>query len=280
MKKITEELLEEYEKYLIEEEKSKATINKYLCDLRKFLLFAGERDVTKILTMEYKEYLLQQECYEVNSINSFLVALNGFLEYMGWHDARIKTCKIQKTAFASENKYLTKKEYKRLVAAARKLGNIRLVFILNTICSTGIRISELKCITVEGVKKGRIVIHNKGKVRTILIPDKLQKELQLYVTDRKIKTGAIFCTESGKEIHRSNVWRAMKSLCTEAEVEAEKIFPHNLRHLFAQCFYALKKDIATLADVLGHSSIETTRIYIRTTCEEHRKELEELGLVV
>ena len=148
---------------------------------------------------------------------------------------------MQKTAFVSENKYLTKEEYKRLVAAARKKGNIRLAFILNTICSTGIRVSELKDITVEGVKKGKVVIHSKDKIRTVLIPDRLQKELCLYFSDKKIENGPIFCTESGKAVHRSNIWREMKGLCEEAGVEAEKIFLHNLRHLFAQCFYALKK---------------------------------------
>lgn len=280
MRVITESLLEEYAKYLAQEEKSKATINKYLCDLRKFKDFAGEREITKTLTVDYKEYLLQKQCYEISSVNSFLVALNRFLEFMDWHDSKVKTCKVQKAVFAAEEKYLTKNEYKRLVLTARKKGNLRLALILNTICSTGIRISELKYITVESVRKGKAVIHNKGKIRTILIPAELQKELKLYAAQKKSVEGPIFCTGSGKAMNRSNVWREMKALCTEADVAAEKIFPHNLRHLFAQCFYSLKKDIAKLADVLGHSSIETTRIYIRTTCEEHRKQLELLGLVV
>jgi len=277
---LTDILVDEYCDYLRSEEKSKATIQKYRCDLCKFQEYLQGREVSKELVIAYKEALLQKQCYEVSSINSYLTALNCFFEYMGWHECKVKTCKVQKTAFAAENKYLTKNEYKRLVSSARKKGNMRLAFILNTICSTGIRISELSSITVEGVKKGKVMIHNKGKIRTILIPLELQKELKLYIIQKKIEAGAIFCTASGKTVDRSNVWREMKALYAEAEVEAEKIFPHNLRHLFAQCFYALKKDIATLADVLGHSSIETTRIYIRTTCEEHRKELEQLGLVV
>lgn len=280
MRLLTEKLLEEFETYLTQEEKSGATISKYLCDLKKFQQFAKGRNVTKTLTMEYKEYLLKSLRYEISSVNSFLVALNCFLEFAGWNDAKVKTCKIQKSGFASEEKFLTKAEYKRLVGAARRKGNVRLTLIFNTICSTGIRISELEFITVESVQKGKAVIHNKGKIRTILIPQELQKELKLYVAQKKILQGEIFCTSSGRSVNRSNIWREMKALYQEANVAAEKIFPHNLRHLFAQCFYELKKDIAKLADVLGHSSIETTRIYIRTTCEEHRKQLEMLGLVV
>lgn len=280
MQVLSEELLNNYKQHLTQEEKSKATIEKYVCDLKKFQVFAAGNEVTKNLTMEYKENLLKEQKYEISSINSFLVALNRFLEYAGWYDARVKTYKVQKAAFAPENKYLTKAEYKRLVLAARKRGNSRLALILNTICSTGIRISELSYITVACVKRGKVVIHNKGKIRTILLPSQLQKELGVYLAQNKITQGAVFCTSSGKPVNRSNVWREMKALYNEANVEPEKIFPHNLRHLFAQCFYSLKKDIAKLADVLGHSSIETTRIYIRTTCEEHRRQLEALELVM
>lgn len=280
MRTITDELLKQYREHLREQEKSKATIEKYLCDLKKFQKYTANREVSKSLTMEYKEYLMNMQQYEISSINSFLVALNCFLEYAGWYDARVKTYKVQKQGFLAENRYLTKAEYKRLVLAARREGNHRLVMILNTICSTGIRISELSYITVEGVKRGKVVLHNKGKIRTILLPAKLQKELGLYLAQRRIRDGVVFCTSTGKNIDRSNVWREMKALYKDAGVDAEKIFPHNLRHLFAQCFYSIKKDMAKLADILGHSSIETTRIYIRTTCEEHRKQLEMLELVV
>lgn len=280
MRIITERLLKEYESFLQLEEKSRATIEKYMCDIKKFREFAMGREVKKSLVMEYKEWLAFGKRYEISSVNSFLVALNRFLEYMGWYDARVRTIRVQKAAFASENKYLTKVEYRRLVDAARKRGNGRLALILNTICATGIRISELAYITAESVKKGKVVIHNKGKVRVILIPSKLQKALGVYMAQKHILAGPIFCTAGGKTVNRSNIWREMKSLYEDAHVEPEKIFPHNLRHLFAQCFYALKKDIAKLADVLGHGSIETTRIYIRTSCEEHRKQLEMLDLVV
>ena len=280
MRVITETLLKEYREYLIAEEKSKATIEKYMGDLRKFQQYAGSQEVTKALVMAYKEQLVSSQRYEISSINSFLVALNRFFEFAGWYDVRVKTYKVQKAAFAPENKYLTRAEYKRLVEAAKRKGNVRLAHILNTICSTGIRISELSYITVSGVKRGKVVIHNKGKIRTILIPAKLQKALGIYIAGRHLTQGPVFCTVSGMAVDRSNVWREMKGLCKEARVDAEKIFPHNLRHLFAQCFYELKKDIAKLADVLGHNSIETTRIYIRTTCEEHRKQLEMLNLVI
>lgn len=280
MRIITDELLKQYCTYLCQEEKSKATIEKYFCDLKKFQNYATGEEVTKELTIAYKEHLVKIQQYEISSINSFLVALNRFLEYMQWYDARVKIYKVQKQAFAAENKYLTKAEYKRLVLTARRKGNDRLAMILNTICSTGIRISELSSITVDCVKRGKVVLHNKGKIRTILLPTQLQKELGLYIVRHNIKSGVIFCSSSGKPIDRSNVWREMKALYKDAEVDADKIFPHNLRHLFAQCFYSLKKDIAKLADVLGHNSIETTRIYIRTTCEEHRRQLEMLELVL
>lgn len=280
MRIITDELLKQYRAYLCQEEKSKATIEKYLCDLRKFQNYAIGQEVTKELTVAYKEYLIETQQYEISSINSFLVALNRFLEYMQWYEARVKIYKVQKQAFASENKYLTRAEYKRLVLAARRKGNRRLAMILNTICSTGIRVSELSSITVDCVKRGKVVLHNKGKIRTILLPTQLQKELGIYIAQHQIREGIIFCSASGRPIDRSNVWREMKALYKEANVDAEKIFPHNLRHLFAQCFYSLKKDIAKLADVLGHNSIETTRIYIRTTCEEHRRQLEMLELVL
>ena len=279
MRIMSDELIESYKEQLTQEEKSIATIDKYICDLKKFQAFAAGREVTKRLTMEYKEHFVIEQQYEISSINSFLVALNRFLEYAGWFDARVKTYKIQKAAFASENKYLTKTEYKRLVLAARKKGNVRLAQILNTICSTGIRISELSYITVACVKRGKVVIRNKGKIRTILLPAQLQKELRMYLARNRITQGVVFCTATGKPVNRSNVWREMKALYEDAKVDMEKIFPHNLRHLFAQCFYSLKKDIAKLADVLGHNSIETTRIYIRTTCEEHRRQLEQLELV-
>lgn len=276
---ITEEMLADFRNYMLEEERSKNTINKYLRDIRKLKDYAQGTEVTKSLVVEFKEKLLYQDNYEISSINTFIIAINRFVEYMGWYDVKVRTYKIQKTTFVSDEKYLSKQEYERLVTAARKAGNIRLAMLLNTICATGIRISELKSFTVESVKRGKVVIHNKGKIRSILIPLELQKKLKCYIVQKKITKGIIFCTSSGKPMERSNIWREMKALCRQAGVEEKKVFPHNLRHLFAQCFYSLKKDLARLADVLGHSNIETTRIYIRTTYEEQRRQLELMHLV-
>lgn len=275
---ITENKIETYLQYLYEEEKSKATIEKYHCDLRKLMEYAGDKQIDKTLMIAYKEQLLK-DGYKITSINSFLVASNRFLEYQGWYDARVKTYKIQKEAFCPDNKCLTKSEYKKLVQTAKEQKRTRLAMILQTICATGMRISELEYVTDTAVKNGMVQVHCKGKIRTILLPDKLRKELLFYTSKRKQKKGPVFCTASGKMVNRSNIWKEMKALCEAAGVNPEKVFPHNLRHLFAQCFYEIKKDIAKLADVLGHSSIETTRIYIRTTSREHRKQLNQMGLV-
>lgn len=276
---ITEKTLIGFREYLEEEERSKNTIQKYLRDIRKFMDYAQGAEVTKSLMIAFKEKLLYKDHYEISSINTFIIAVNRFLEYMGWYEAKVKTYKMQKTSFVPDEKYLTKKEYERLVMTARQSGNIRLAMILNTICATGIRISELQYFTVESVKQGKVVIYNKGKVRNILISSELQKKLKCYIIQKQIKKGVIFRTSSGKPVERSNIWREMKALCRQAGVSEEKVFPHNLRHLFAQCFYALKKDLAKLADVLGHSNIETTRIYVRTTCEEQRRQMELMHLV-
>lgn len=276
---ITNKMLKQYEQHLLEEEKSPSTVQKYMCDIRKLADYLGDAEVDKNKMIAYKEKLLKTDKYKVSSVNSYLVAANKFLEYMGWQEAKVKTYKVQRESFCSEKKYLTKGEYKRLVQTARKKKNIRLVMILQTICATGMRVSELQFITVENVEKGMVDIHCKGKMRTILLPGKLQKELRRYIRKEKITEGMVFCTATGNAIHRSNIWKEMQSICEEAKVEKDKVFPHNLRHLFAQCFYEIKPDIAKLADVLGHSSIETTRIYIRTTCNEHRKQLEMMNLV-
>lgn len=278
-REITEQILGEYQKYLIEDEKTQATIRKYLCDLRKLMDYATGREIDKTLMREYKDKLLNEDHYKISSINSFIVATNRFLEFMGWQEARVKTYKVQKEIFCPENKYLSKAEYFRLIKTAKITGKKRLVMILQTFCATGIRVSELKYITVEAVRSNSVIICNKGKIRTILLPDDLRKALLYYIAQQGIKKGIVFCTTSGKVVNRSNIWREMKKLCEEAGVDEQKVYPHNLRHLFAHCFYQMKKDIAELADILGHSNIETTRIYIRVTGEEHRKQLNEMKLV-
>lgn len=276
---ITEAELEAYSEYLYEEEKSSATIKKYLCDLRKLMEYAKGQEITKKLMIAYKEYLYGEKQYKTSSINSFLVAANRFFEYKGWYGLKVKNYRIQKEAFIPEERDLTEAEYRKLVKTAKKLGNIRMSLLIQTICSTGIRVSELEAVTVAAVKKGTAVLYNKGKERKILIPQKLQMKLLCYIARHQLEEGPVFQTSGGKPLDRSYIWRNMKALCEEADVEKGKVFPHNLRHLFAKSFYEMHKDIAKLADMLGHGSIETTRIYIKTSSAEHRKQLESMGLL-
>ena len=263
--------------YLIQEEKSTATVEKYFRDARAFLIFAGQTAVTKEMVMAYKESLIEKE-YAVRSINSMLASLNSLLDFLGWGDCKVKSLKIQRQIYCNEERELTKAEYLRLLEASRKQPKLNL--LMQTICSTGIRVSELKHFTVEAVRHGEIVVRCKGKTRIILIPGKLKKLLLNYAKRQGILSGMIFITKCGKPMNRSNIWSQMKKLCEAAEVKASKVFPHNLRKLFARTFYSIEKDIAKLADILGHSSINTTRIYIMSTGTEHRKKIERLGLVV
>ncbi|MCI8835985.1 MAG: site-specific integrase [Ruminococcus sp.] len=278
-RRITEEMIEEYRNYLYEEEKSRATIEKYLCDLKKLIGYANGQTLTKSLMLNYKEKLYREDRYKINSVNSYLVAANRFFEYMQWYELRVKTYRVQKEIFCTEEKYLSKAEYKRLLRQAREEKKIRLYMILETLAATGMRVSEIQFLTVSAVRRGTVEINNKGKVRTVLLSTQLQKQLLLYLVDARIHSGVVFRTKRGKAVDRSNIWREMKELCQKADVLPDKVFPHNLRHLFARCFYQIKKDIAKLANVLGHNNIETTRLYIRTTPKEHRKQLEMLDLL-
>lgn len=274
---LTETIVEEFYQYLVLEEKSTATLEKYLRDARAFFVYAGQQNVTKELMMAYKNGLIEKG-YAVRSINSMLASLNSLLVFLGWQDCKVKNLKAQRQTYCAEEKELTKAEYLRLLTAAEHRPQLRL--ILETICGTGIRVSELRFFTVEAVKRGEIAVRCKSKTRTILLPSKLRKLLLDYAKKSGIPSGAIFITRSGKPLNRSNIWAQMKSLCKAANVKASKVFPHNLRKLFARTFYGIEKDIAKLADILGHSSIDTTRIYIMTTGTEHRKKIERLGLVV
>ncbi len=270
--------LSDFERYLNEEEKSQATIEKYLRDVRKFFCFAGERAIDKALTKAYKEALRQ--AYAVASANSMIASLNAFLRYMGLNACCVRQFKVQRQMYCSAEKELTKEEYVRLVNAAKEKGNGRLSLLLETICATGIRVSELQYITLEAVKRGEAIVHCKGKTRTVFIPVRLQKKLLDYAKRQRRTSGAVFVTRTGKPINRCNIWREMKALCERAGVSPGKVFPHNLRHLFARTFYQLERDIVKLADILGHSSINTTRIYVVTTGAEHRKKLERLRLIL
>lgn len=274
---LTQAQLVEFQNYLISEEKSAATVEKYLRDARTFLLFVDGREITKELTVAFKKTLGEQN-YAIRSINSMLASLNKLLIFLGWEDCRVKTLRCQRKTYCSEDKELTKAEYMRLLEASKK--QVQLNLVLQTICGTGIRVSELKYFTVEAVKRGELSVRCKSKTRTILVPGKLKRMLLDFARKRGITEGAIFVTKGGKPLDRSNIWAQMKRLCRKAGVNPSKVFPHNLRKLFARTFYGIEKDIAKLADILGHGSIETTRIYIMTTGTEHRRKMERLGLVI
>ncbi|MDD6232187.1 MAG: tyrosine-type recombinase/integrase [Frisingicoccus sp.] len=276
-RKITDTQIQSFHQYLIREEKSRATVEKYLRDVRAFDMYAGEQIISKEVVMAWKKELQIKE-YAVRSINSMLASLNSLLDYLGWSDCKVKSIKQQRQIYCAEEKELSRAEYMRLLKAAENKPQLQLV--MKTICGTGIRVSELKFFTVENVKQGEVTVNCKAKSRTVLIPGKLRKLLLDYSRKEKIHSGVIFINRNGEPLNRSCIWAQMKSLCEEAGVNPGKVFPHNLRKLFARTFYGIEKDIAKLADILGHSSIDTTRIYIMTTGTEHRRIIERLGLVV
>jgi site-specific recombinase XerD len=276
-KVITQGSLEDFSRYLIREEKSPATMEKYLRDTRAFLAFAQDRPVSKELVAEYKRTCIDRG-YAVRSINSMLASINSLLEFMGWPECKVKNIRMQRQTYCPEDKEMTKSEYLRLLEASS--GDERLNLVLQTICGTGIRVSELRHFTLEAVKAGQISVNCKGKIRTILIPKRLRSMLMNFAKSKKITSGPVFVTKSGKPLDRCNIWTQMKRLCDAAGVQPSKVFPHNLRKLFAKTYYAVERDIAKLADILGHSSINTTRIYIMTTGAEHRRQIERLGLVM
>lgn len=267
-----------YMEQMIADEKSRSTREQYERNIRTFLNYAEGKQLTKELVIEYKDVL--QIRYRPSTVNVILAALNGFFEYLGHDELKVKQLKIQRAAYCSERKELTREEYLRLVQAAGKRRDERIAVILQTICSTGIRVSELRHITAEAVEQGEAVISLKGKVRVILISGKLKKLLRNYIKRHRISSGSVFVSRSGNPLDRSNIWKMMKALCKEAGVSPEKVYPHNLRHLFARSFYRIEKDIAKLADILGHSSINTTRIYIISTGTEHQRHMEALKLVI
>lgn len=272
---ITNEQIRSFALHLHEDEKSEATVEKYTRDVSAFSSFLRERELTKQEVMEYKKQI--SENYAPASVNSMLVSINSFLDFIGFHDFRVKLLKIQRQMFVSEKKELTAAEYRRLLKAAQ---GTRLALVIQTICETGIRVSELEFITVEAVECGRAVVDCKNKTRVILIPTALRKILLQYIKKTGVKAGSVFVTKTGKKLNRSNIWRDMKALCERANVDQEKVFPHNLRHLFARTFYSLERDIVRLADLLGHSSINTTRVYTIETGREHFNCLERMHRVL
>ena len=275
---VTAKAIAEFKEHLILEERSIITIEKYIRDVKAFTAYTQNTVVTKETVISYKKHL--QETYAVRSVNSMLASINSLFAFLNWHDLKVKSLKLQQQVFCPEEKELTKAEYARLCRTAERKHNERLNLILQTICGTGIRVSELQYITVEAAKNGEAVVNCKAKTRSVFIVKELKQKLLRYAAEQNIKSGMIFVTRTGKPISRTNIWREMKALCEEANVNPQKVFPHNLRHLFARVFYGIEKDIAKLADILGHSSINTTRIYIISTGTEHRQRMENMRLII
>ena len=274
----TAERIAAYGRYLKQEERTPATLEKYLRDVRAFALWLDGEAVTKEAVTGWKERLLVER-RAPSTVNAALSALNGLFRFLGWEGYRARFVKVQRRLFRDPTRELSRTDYDRLIAAARELGRERLALVMETIGATGVRVSELRYLTVEAVQRGRAEISLKGKVRVILIPTKLARKLLKYAKKNKTVSGEIFLTGNGKSLSRRQIWAEMKRLCVQAGVEPSRVFPHNLRHLFATAYYRAYRDIAKLADVLGHSSIETTRIYLLTSGAEHQRQLDRLGLV-
>ena len=275
---ITKQTMDRFYEYLIEEERSSGTIEKYIRDVRLLQSWLGSEPVTKENAARWKQELLQSG-RAPSTVNSMLAAANTYFRFMGWDDLKLKSIRLQRRFFRENERELTKSEYQLLMDTAKKRGDERLALLMETICATGIRVSEVPYITTDAVKKGRARIAMKGKLRTILIPAQLCRKLHKYSIKHRIQRGEIFLTKNGTRLERKQIWAQMKALCKYAGIERNKVFPHNLRHLFARCFYRISHDISSLADVLGHSSIETTRIYLISTESEHIKKIAHLGLV-
>lgn len=275
---ITFDYIINFERYLQSAERAAGTVEKYVRDVSRFALWLRGRGVTKELTAEWKEYLVEQQ-YSPTTVNAMLASVHKFFQFAGWEDCRVHFLRVQRQMFREQSRELTKEEYMRLVNTARSQKKERLALLIETICATGIRVSEVRYLTVEAIGQKKAKISLKGKIRTILLPDKLVRKLRQYAQKQKIVSGQIFLTRNGTGMSRKQIWADMKALCKQAGVEATKVFPHNLRHLFARVFYKSSRDIARLADVLGHSSIETTRIYLLTTGTEYRCWLDRLELI-
>lgn len=274
---ITAGSIKDFEALLIRDEKSAATIEKYIRDVRAFARFLGERPVSKELVVQYKNRIAEK--YAPASVNSMLAAVNFFLKSLGLYECTVKTVRMQRQSFRAGEREMSRNEYFRLLGAARKKKDARLYLLMQTICSTGIRVSELRFITVESLIHGKARVSLKGKTRIVLIPKSLIKELSIYARTRGIKQGSIFITRGGKALDRSNILHEMKALCEVAHVDRCKVFPHNLRHLFACLYYKAEKDLSRLADILGHASVDTTRIYTSVSGAEQQRKIDQLGLV-
>lgn len=277
-KTLTGTAIQSFAAHLRSEERAGATVEKYLRDTREFAAWLDGREAGRETVLEWREHLLQKGRSPV-TINAKLSALNSLFLFLGWENCRVKYFKIQRRAFRDQSRELTRGDFERLLETARSLGRERILLAMEAVCATGIRVSELRYLTVEAVQNGSMEVRLKGKVRPVFLPDKLCRKLLKYAKKKKIASGEIFITGNGTGLSRKQIWREMKSLGEKAGVEATKVFPHNLRHLFATLFYKSCKDIVKLADVLGHSSIDTTRIYLISTGKEHARWLNRLGLI-
>lgn len=275
---ITKTTIEQFEAYLHKEERSNGTVDNYIRNVRELAAWLAGQAVTKEQLVAWKD-ALQAKRLQPTTVNAKLAAIGCFLRVMGWQDCQVRFLRVQRRVFREKEKELTREEYEKLLAAAQQQGSARLALLLETICATGVRVSEVQYITVEAARRGRVDVTMKGKIRTILLPNKLCRKLLKYAKQTKTASGKIFLTRNGTALSRKQIWAEMKSLCQAAGVSPGKVFPHNLRHLFATVFYRACHDIVKLADVLGHSRIETTRIYLVTTGFEYAKQLEQLGLV-
>ncbi len=278
MRKITNELITKFKEYLINEEKSAATLDKYIRDITVFMYWSNSQELSKSIVLEYKQEIIKK--YAPASVNSIISSLNSFFVYNEWYDLKVKSIKIQKQIFADKDKELTKAEYERLLKAAKSKNNKRLYYLMQTICSSGLRVSELRFITTDAVRCGQATINCKGKMRIVILPKQLCKMLKDYIKENYIKSGSVFVSKNGKPLDRSNIWSDMKKLCESAGVSKDKVFPHNLRHLFARTYYSIQKDVVRLADILGHSNVNTTRIYTMESGIVHRQQIQKLGLLL
>ncbi len=277
--RIDREMMEGFRAYLVERECAGATVAKYIHDVEMLAAFCGGEITDKNTLIAFKQHL-QERGYAPASINSMLAAVNRFLAFAGFPQWKLRYLKAPRSTFCGKERELTRRDYERLVSAAKHAGNRRLELLVQTMCATGIRVSEVQAVTVESLRCGQAEIHNKGRIRTILLPKKLCGLLLTYCKERAIRSGPVFVTRTGKPLDRSNIWKSMKRLAAIAQVAAGKVFPHNLRHLFARTYYKAYKDIVRLADILGHASIDTTRIYTARTGAEQQRQIERLPLLI
>lgn len=277
--RIDREKMEGFRAYLAEQECAEATVAKYMHDVELLASFCGGTVEDKNALIAFKQRL-QERGYAPSSINSMLAAVNRFLTFAGVPQWKLRYLKATRSTFCGKERELTRRDYERLVSAAKHAGNRRLELLVQTMCATGIRVSEVRAVTVESLRQGQAEIHNKGRIRTILLPKKLCGLLLAYCKERAIRSGPVFVTRTGKPLDRSNIWKSMKRLAAMARVGAGKVFPHNLRHLFARTYYKAYKDIVRLADILGHASIDTTRIYTVRTGAEQQRQIERLPLLI